>query len=246
MKVDRTRYIGCSVVLASSTKGIPYREKAERLVKDKFRTHTSVLQQVSVFHARRKVIYRKILIDLWSKDSIRKMIGKMPIDFKTCFTAGGSADYPLDNAAAEQLYDCVLDILGIRQTDEFTSTTAERFRLEAAKAIRYNKMNLGLALVQLEKEGRLFDLDDHAKGDKLYHKIRKATPDGNILKDEIKAMAYAIVHASSAGIDAVYITGEDIFDDSSLMSKIGKAQKEVLKLSPQDCLEIAHLSKTWF
>ena len=135
MKANRTRYIGCSVILASATKGIPYRERAMKLVGGDFRAHSSVTTQIKRFRDRRNIIYAKVIGNLCDGDC-SVMVGKTPLDWKTCFTVGGT-NSPMDNAWAEQLFDCILDAVGIGPAHEFTRKTAPYVELaEAAHQAR--------------------------------------------------------------------------------------------------------------
>src|SRR5437773_4495369 len=128
MKVDRTRYIGGSVILCSSTKCAPYREKAARLILENFLAHEDVFKQVDGFRKPRNQVYKVVMDKLYAANAIEEMVGKNPVDYRTCFTIGGSADQPLDNEALADLFDCILSVLDMHQLDVFTAETAERFR----------------------------------------------------------------------------------------------------------------------
>jgi len=243
LKANRTRYIGCSVVLASATRGTPYRERAVKLVGGNFRAHSSVRAQIRRFRDRRNIIYAKVIGDLCDGDC-SVMVGKTPLDWKTCFTVGGT-NSPMDNAWAEQLFDCVLNAVGIKPYNEFTRKTAESFCMEAGRATRYNRMMLCKALMELGKEGRSFDFTD-SKAKKLYTKLKNVVPTSHLQKEEVESMSYSVAHAASSGIDAVYYTSEDSFDDVDTRAKVEKAIKEVLRLAPQDCPEVLHISASWY
>src|SRR5688572_28318148 len=128
MKVDRTRYVGGSVILCSSTKCAPYRERAARLILEKFLAHEDVFKQVDGFHRRRNQVSKVVMSKLYADEAIQEMVGKTPFDYRTCFTMGGSADQPLDNEALEDLFDCILSVLNMEPLDVFTAETADRFR----------------------------------------------------------------------------------------------------------------------
>ena len=245
MKIDRTRYIGGSVVLCSSSKFSSYRQRAVRLVVEDFRAHTEVRDHVLIFRKRRDLVYRKIMSTLYGSD-ILKMVGTMPIDYKTCFTVGGSADHPMDNQALEGLFDCILENLGLYPTTVFTAESAEAFRVEAGSAIRQNKMQLGLALNELEKEEHQFDLAGDEGADKLYNKLRTVIPKEKTMKDEIKTMAYSVAHAASNAVDAVYITCEDSMEEQAVLKKVGKVVGQVMGMKPDICPQVAHISQTFF
>lgn len=246
MKIERARYIGCSVVLCASSKFAPYRQRAVQLIADDFRAHSEVREHVAVFKKRRGLVYAKIISALYSADDAQVMVGKTPADYRTCFTVGGSADHPMDNQALEGLFDCILDSLGLEPTSVFDKQTGESFRKEAVSAIRQNKLQLGFALNELEKEERQFDLADDEGGEKLYKKLRVVVPNDRLLKDEIREMAYSVAHAASNGIDAVYITSEDDIGKRTVLKKIGNVVSQVLRQEPDVCPQVAHVSETYF
>jgi len=244
MKVNRTRYIGTSVVLTSATKCAPYRERALTLLNAKFLAHKTVHFQVMESQKRRNEIYRKVCCDL--KMPAATMTGTSPIDYKRCFTVGG-ANCQIDDEAVEDMFDCVLNIAEINSPSHiFTMDSAERFKMAAFRAIQYNRTHIGFALHRLEEEEHVFELANKQTGDRLFREMKKIIPESHTIKDEIVTMAYSLTHAASDRVDAVYMTNVEALTDSGAKKKIALTTKRVLKLGDRDCPEVNHLSETYF
>jgi hypothetical protein len=198
-----------------------FKNRAYKLVGGDFQTPESVRTMVKKIHKRRgEVINPK----LFSSLRIEDLVGKTPFDFKDCFTVG-STGYHADDQCLENLYDNLLDDIGMYDMDKFDEEKAREFKFKVYRAMRHSRVHLGAVIDRL-KEGQLVFPEEHKNETRRLVRAMKKRLNEPKYKFETETISKCVVHGVRSGLDFVVVCGEpEIMEVRKLKKIIGVLKK---------------------